>query len=137
MFKRTHYTEVRVTVKIVYPVLIKVRAYTRIRFDKVEKIRSHYRRYWGIMKQRQRMSRKTDYLIPLFLSFTILSNIGLTHWFSSMNSTTLRKSFQRFNNSIPAGAKRKSSTTLLLFFVYIHLCGEQRNVSIAVVHFSN
>ena len=50
MFKRTHYTEVRVTVKIVYPVLIKVRAYTRIRFDKVEKIRSHYRRYWGIMK---------------------------------------------------------------------------------------
>ena len=50
MFKRTHYTEVRVTVKIVYPVLIKVRAYTRIRFGKVEKVRSHYRRYWGIEK---------------------------------------------------------------------------------------
>ena len=48
MFKRTHYTEVRVTVKIVYPVLIKVKEYTRIRFGKVEKVRSHYRRYWGI-----------------------------------------------------------------------------------------
>ena len=50
MFKRTHYTEVRVTVKIVYPVLIKVRAYTRVRFGKIEKVRSHYRRYWGIEK---------------------------------------------------------------------------------------
>ena len=39
---------VRVTVKMVYPVLIKVRAYTRVRFGKVEKVRSHYRRYWGI-----------------------------------------------------------------------------------------
>ena len=48
MIRRTHCTEVRVTVKMVYPVLIKVRAYTRVRFGKVEKVRSHYRRYWGI-----------------------------------------------------------------------------------------
>ena len=45
---RTHCTEVRVIVKMVYPVLIKVRAYTRFRFGKIEKVRSHYRRYWGI-----------------------------------------------------------------------------------------
>ena len=48
MTKRTDFIEVRVTVKMVYPVLIKVRAYTRVRFGKVEKVRSHYRRYWGI-----------------------------------------------------------------------------------------
>ena len=48
MTKRTDCLEVRVTVKMVYPVLIKVRAYTRVRFGKVEKVRSHYRRYWGI-----------------------------------------------------------------------------------------
>ena len=48
MIKRTYCTEVRVTVKMVYPVLIKVKEYTRIRFGKVEKVRSHYRRYWGI-----------------------------------------------------------------------------------------
>ena len=43
MTKRTDFIEVRVTVKMVYPVLIKVRAYTRVRFGKVEKVRSHYR----------------------------------------------------------------------------------------------
>ena len=48
MTKRTDCLEVRVTVKIVYPVLIKVRAYILVRFGKVEKVRSHYRRYWGI-----------------------------------------------------------------------------------------
>ena len=48
MTKRTDCLEVRVTVKMVYPVLIKVIAYTRVHFGKVEKVRSHYRRYWGI-----------------------------------------------------------------------------------------
>ena len=48
MTKRTDFTEVRVIVKMVYPVLIKVRAYTRTRFGKIEKVCSHYRRYWGI-----------------------------------------------------------------------------------------
>ena len=48
MIKRTYCTEVRVTVKMVYPVLIKVRAYTRFRLGRIEKVRSHYRRYWGI-----------------------------------------------------------------------------------------
>ena len=48
MTKRTDCLEVRVTVKMVYPVLIKVRAYTRFRLGKIEKVRSHYRRYWGI-----------------------------------------------------------------------------------------
>ena len=44
---RTHCTEVRVIVKMVYPVLIKVRAHTLIRFGKIEKVRSHYR-YIGV-----------------------------------------------------------------------------------------
>ena len=48
MTKGTDCLEVRVTVKMVYPVLIKMRAYIRVRFGKVEKVRSHYRRYWGI-----------------------------------------------------------------------------------------
>ncbi|MBQ8812772.1 MAG: hypothetical protein IJZ70_10765 [Bacteroidales bacterium] len=48
MICRTHCTEVRVIVKMVYPVLIKVRAYTRFRLGRIEKVRSHYRRYWGI-----------------------------------------------------------------------------------------
>lgn len=48
MLERTYYTEVRVIVKMVYPVLIKVRAYTRVRLGKIEKVRSYYRRYWGI-----------------------------------------------------------------------------------------
>lgn len=48
MTKRMHCTEVRVIVKMVYPVLVKVRAYTRFRLGRIEKVRSHYRRYWGI-----------------------------------------------------------------------------------------
>ena len=48
MTKRTDFTEVRVIVKMVYPVLIKVKAYTRFRLGRIEKVRSHYRRYWGI-----------------------------------------------------------------------------------------
>jgi len=48
MLERTYYTEVRVIVKMVYPVLIKVRAYTRFRLGKIERVRSYYRRYWGI-----------------------------------------------------------------------------------------
>lgn len=48
MTKRTDFIEARVIVKMVYPVLIKVKAYTRFRFGRIEKVRSHYRRYWGI-----------------------------------------------------------------------------------------
>ncbi len=48
MTKRTDFIGVRVIVKMVYPVLIKVRAYTRYRLGRIEKVRSHYRRYWGI-----------------------------------------------------------------------------------------
>lgn len=48
MTKRTDFIEVRVIVKMVYPVLIKVKAYTRFRLGRIEKVRSHYRRYWGI-----------------------------------------------------------------------------------------
>lgn len=40
MTKRTDFTEVRVIVKMVYPVLIKVRAYTRFRLGRIEKVRS-------------------------------------------------------------------------------------------------
>ena len=46
------------------------------------------------------------------------SNICLTQGFSSMNFTTFRKSFQRFNISIPAGAKALNFFSA--FFVYIH-----------------
>ena len=48
MTKRTDFIEVRVIVKMVYPVLIKVKAYTRFRLGRIEKVRSYYRRYWGI-----------------------------------------------------------------------------------------
>ena len=47
MIKKTNYAEIRVTIKMVYPILIKVRAYTRIRLGKKENVRSHYRLYWG------------------------------------------------------------------------------------------
>jgi len=36
------------TVKMVYQKLVKVRSYTRTRNGKKEKVRSYYRRYWGI-----------------------------------------------------------------------------------------
>ena len=48
MIQRTHFIEVRVITKMIYPVLIKVRAYKRTRNGRIEKVRSHYRRYWGI-----------------------------------------------------------------------------------------
>ncbi len=47
MIKKTNYAEIRVTIKMVYPILIKVRAYTRIRLGKKENVSSHYRLYWG------------------------------------------------------------------------------------------
>lgn len=48
MTKRRHYTEAWVIVKMVYPVLIRVKAHTRFRLGRIEKVRSHYRRYWGV-----------------------------------------------------------------------------------------
>lgn len=40
MIKKTNYAEIRVTIKMVYPTLIKVRAYTRIRLGKKENVRA-------------------------------------------------------------------------------------------------
>jgi hypothetical protein len=51
----------------------------------------------------------------------ILCNIGLTQGFSSINLTTFRKSFQRFNNSTPAGAKEKAAHHCCFFLFYPHL----------------
>lgn len=50
MKKKTNYAEIRVTVKMVYPIFVKVRAYTRIRYGKKENVRSHYRLYWGTIR---------------------------------------------------------------------------------------
>ena len=64
------------------------------------------------------------YIVQRFLLSIIFSNIGLTQGFSSMNFTTFRKSFQRFNNSIPAGALSKLSTyenSQVLFLQYQHI----------------
>ena len=48
MNKRTHSVEVRATIRMVFPVLVRVRAYWRFRYGKWEHVRAHYRRYWGI-----------------------------------------------------------------------------------------
>ena len=74
MKKRIAFPIVKVTTKVVVLKQVKVKAYTR-----------------------------THCFPPWFLSDCILPSIGLTQGFSSMNLTTFRKSFQRFNNSIPAG----------------------------------
>ena len=52
-------------------------------------------------------------------SCCIFSNKDLIQGFSSMNFTTFWKSFQRFNNSIPAGAE-KALNFFSAFFVYIN-----------------
>ncbi|MBR1956166.1 MAG: hypothetical protein IKA13_02490 [Bacteroidales bacterium] len=50
MIQRTHCCEIRVAVKMVYPILVRVRAYWRFRYGKWEYVRAHYRRYWGVFK---------------------------------------------------------------------------------------
>lgn len=48
--KRMHSSEIRVVVKVVYPILVRVRAYWRFRYGKWEHVCAHYRRYWGIKR---------------------------------------------------------------------------------------
>ena len=50
MNKRMHSSEIRVVVKVVYPILVRVRAYWRFLLDQWEHVCAHYRRYWGIKK---------------------------------------------------------------------------------------
>ncbi len=59
MKKKTNYAEIRVTIKMVYPILIKVRAYTRIRLGKKENVRALIGRlfcplcFFSIIKRRE------------------------------------------------------------------------------------
>ena len=61
--------------------------------------------YGGVRGRKTKVGRKLLRFPPTRFCI-IFSNIGLTQGFSSMNLTTLRKSVQRFNNSILGGAKQ-------------------------------
>lgn len=48
MNRKTDVVELKVTIRMVYPILVRVRTYVRCRFGKQEHVRAHYRRYWGV-----------------------------------------------------------------------------------------
>ena len=45
--KEHFYDGIRMLIEVRIPILIKVKGYTWIRYGKVEKVHSYYRRVWG------------------------------------------------------------------------------------------
>ena len=75
--------------------------------------------YWEYHRNVWVSYHKVVYFSSAFLFEATLSINGRNQvWFSSMNFTTLRKSFQRFNNSIPAGAKKALKKFGAFFVIY-------------------
>ena len=45
---RTNIDVIRMTIRMVYPIYVKVRAHTRRYNGRIVKVKAHYRRYWGV-----------------------------------------------------------------------------------------
>ena len=44
---RTPYDEVRISIRVEHPVLVRVRTHLRHYKDKIVKVKAHYRKRWG------------------------------------------------------------------------------------------
>ena len=83
--------------------------------------------YWEYHRNVWVSYHKVVYFSSAFLFAATLSINGRNQvWLSSINCTTFRKSFQRFNNSIPAGANSKPIenqvlTTISIGFFRIYI----------------